>query len=67
MPVSRVCHGIGLSGPPSMVMRSTGTPVTISQSTAASPSTTISIASPRMPMPDQVSITATARNPPKMV
>ncbi len=51
MPVSRVCHGIGLSSPPTSVSRSAGTPDK-SKSMADSASHTTTSASPRISTPE---------------
>ena len=54
MPVSRVGHGIGLSGPPTSVSRSAGMPEK-SQPMADSASQTMASADPSTPTPAMVS------------
>ena len=66
IPVNKVWMGIGLSMLPIMLSRSDGMPDR-SKSMAASARTTTSTAMASTPMPENVSITATARRPPKMV
>jgi hypothetical protein len=67
MPVKSVWNGMGEVKEPIIEMRSSGTPDTRSKFTAAMARITTRNAIARTPMPEYVSITATARRPPVMV